>query len=288
MAIQILGRSSELTLIFDRFTGGPSGERLEFLGQTLSEVEGVKSVQTRSLWFGRPRMTIVFDSENDSRDILRKMAIALRASNGQAFAVQRVISAEVVPSTEADSVEMKSVAPMNNSPTKVFESEIVLESERVTTDEELPEGCPLVRHRLRELSYGILSLGSFAMSWVGLVVPGIPTVPFVLLTAHFALQASPRLRRWLLSSRVFGPTMRDWQEHRAIRRSVKIQAYIFTCLIIVVGLFFAPPILALYLVMGIASALGLFAVSRIPTIEPTENREPLFSMESSPIPSGVA
>ena len=127
--------------------------------------------------------------------------------------------------------------------------------------------------RFRSAGYGALAMGSFAMSWIGLIVPGIPTIPFVLLTAHFALRSSPRLRERLLKSKMFGPMIRDWQQYGAIQRAVQIEAYVFTMVIIVVGFIFSPPIPILYVGMVIASALGLYAISQIPLIEsPTQDR----------------
>ena len=125
------------------------------------------------------------------------------------------------------------------------------------------------------------------MSWVGLIVPGIPTVPFVLLTAHFALQASPRLRERLLRSRIFGPMIRDWQQYGAIHRVVQIEAYIFTIVIIVVGFLFSPPIPILYVGMAIASAMGLYAISQIPVIESGET-EKLAASADRYLPASAA
>lgn len=51
---------------------------------------------------------------------------------------------------------------------------------------------------------------------VGVVLPVLPTTPFVLLAAACYLRASERLHRWLVNSRTFGPTVVAWQEHGAI------------------------------------------------------------------------
>jgi uncharacterized protein len=53
------------------------------------------------------------------------------------------------------------------------------------------------------------------------VVPGLPTVPFVLLSAYAAARGSQRLHRWLLAHRQFGPMIRDWHAHGAVSRRAK-------------------------------------------------------------------
>lgn len=60
---------------------------------------------------------------------------------------------------------------------------------------------------------------------IGLVVPGLPTTVFVLLAAWCAARGSPRFHAWLLSHRVFGSLIRDWQDGgRVSRRSKRAAA----------------------------------------------------------------
>src|SRR5690606_38630772 len=54
------------------------------------------------------------------------------------------------------------------------------------------------------LAYAALGLGL-----LGVVLPGLPTVPFILLSAWAAAQGSERLHRWLLAHPRFGPVIVD-------------------------------------------------------------------------------
>lgn len=56
---------------------------------------------------------------------------------------------------------------------------------------------------------------------IGVVVPGLPTTPFVLLAGACFVRASPRAHAWLLASRLFGPMLREWEEHRSVPRRAK-------------------------------------------------------------------
>ena len=53
---------------------------------------------------------------------------------------------------------------------------------------------------------------------IGVVLPLLPTTPLVILAAFCFSKSSPRLHGWLLQSRVFGPGLRQWNEHRCITR----------------------------------------------------------------------
>lgn len=62
---------------------------------------------------------------------------------------------------------------------------------------------------------------ALALGAIGVVVPGLPTVPFILLASFCAARGSRRLHAWLLAHRTFGPMIRDWEAHGAVSRRAK-------------------------------------------------------------------
>ena len=74
---------------------------------------------------------------------------------------------------------------------------------------------------MRRWAWWLLAYVALGLGLVGIVVPGLPTVPFVLLSAYAAARGSQRLRRWLLAHRQFGPMIVDWERHRAVARRAK-------------------------------------------------------------------
>lgn len=57
---------------------------------------------------------------------------------------------------------------------------------------------------------------ALALGVAGIVLPLLPTTPFVLLAAWCFARSSPRLHDWLVTHPRFGPLIRDWNEHGAI------------------------------------------------------------------------
>ena len=75
--------------------------------------------------------------------------------------------------------------------------------------------------RLTRAGWWLLAYLSLGLGFIGIFVPGLPTVPFVLLSAFAAARGSTRLHAWLLAHRQFGPMIRDWQVHGAVSRRAK-------------------------------------------------------------------
>lgn len=59
------------------------------------------------------------------------------------------------------------------------------------------------------------------LGMIGVVLPLLPTVPFMLLAAFCFARSSERLHNWLLTHPRFGPAIVDWQERGAINARVK-------------------------------------------------------------------
>jgi uncharacterized protein len=97
----------------------------------------------------------------------------------------------------------------------------------------------------------------FGLGVIGAVVPLLPTTPFLLLAAACWARSSRRFHGWLLGHRVFGPTLRAWEQHRALPPGVKPKAIVL--LVVVLGcsawLFVPDPV-----ARGIVAACGLALV----------------------------
>ncbi|MFD2174361.1 YbaN family protein [Rhodobacter lacus] len=78
--------------------------------------------------------------------------------------------------------------------------------------------------RLVRAVFLILGLGFVALGFVGVFLPVLPTVPFLILAAGCFARSSERLEAWLLGHRHFGPMLRDWRARGAIPMRGKLMA----------------------------------------------------------------
>lgn len=86
----------------------------------------------------------------------------------------------------------------------------------------------------------IFGLTSMALGALGILLPLLPTVPFLLLAAFCFARSSERLHSWMLEHPTLGPPIHDWNENGAISLKAKRLAT-----------------LSVVLVFGLSLALGL-------------------------------
>ena len=86
---------------------------------------------------------------------------------------------------------------------------------------------------------GLLSL---LLGLVGVFLPLLPTVPFLLLTAFCFARSSDRLHDWLMTHPRLGPPIHDWRSRGAIGKRAKLAATV-----------------SVFATFGISLALGLSA-----------------------------
>jgi uncharacterized protein len=106
---------------------------------------------------------------------------------------------------------------------------------------------------------------SLLLGLVGVLLPGLPTTPFVLLAAACYAKASPRLHAALLQHRLTGPMLRDWEKHRSLTRRTKTIAVVSMLVMVSFSIWsfqHRPIAQAVLVVLGV---IGAWVVFRIPT-----------------------
>lgn len=81
---------------------------------------------------------------------------------------------------------------------------------------------------------------SVILATLGVVLPLLPTTPFLLLAAWAFARSSPRFHYWLLYRSWFGTYLCHWQEYRALPKGAKTKAVIVILITFSVSLYFVP------------------------------------------------
>ncbi|MCW8931207.1 MAG: YbaN family protein [Gammaproteobacteria bacterium] len=71
-----------------------------------------------------------------------------------------------------------------------------------------------------------LALGGlfFIIGLIGVLVPILPTTPFMILSAACFAESSPRFHKLLLNNRWFGEDLRRWERNKTMKRETKKRA----------------------------------------------------------------
>jgi uncharacterized membrane protein YbaN (DUF454 family) len=77
---------------------------------------------------------------------------------------------------------------------------------------------------MRRAIYRPLGALFLALASIGVVLPGLPTTPFLILAAWFFARSSERWHRRLLESELFGPMLHNWETRRCMSLRAKITA----------------------------------------------------------------
>ncbi|MGB0670942.1 MAG: YbaN family protein [Rhodospirillales bacterium] len=82
------------------------------------------------------------------------------------------------------------------------------------------------RHRYCWGRYAFFGLGwaCVALGMIGVFVPGMPTTVFLIVALWAFSRSSERFQLWLWNHPRFGPSLRQWHEHRVIPVRAKIAA----------------------------------------------------------------
>lgn len=109
---------------------------------------------------------------------------------------------------------------------------------------------------------------SLALGLLGVLLPGLPTTPFILLAAACYARASPRLHGWLLNHRWMGPMLRDWERDHSLTRRTKTVAVVSMMLMVGFSIwtFHGRPVVQAVLL--VTAAVGVAVVLWIPTRKP--------------------
>src|SRR5271157_1141094 len=138
----------------------------------------------------------------------------------------------------------------------------------------------------KRLRYQAMAGGAFTLTLVGLVVPGVPIVPFLLATSYYLARSSPRLNERLRRTAFFGPILQDWEGHAALSLASKGKLIGLTATIVIVTVVLAPLTPLALSVILLISSLSVLGVARMPGLAEDEQARACAGMGTTvPLPA---
>ncbi len=113
----------------------------------------------------------------------------------------------------------------------------------------------------------ILGVLCVILAGLGVLLPGLPATPFLLLASFAFARSSKRMHDWLTNNRIFGPILRDFLDRKGIRLHIKIISIaLMWGMMLVSVFFFIEKDIIKYIAIG-GGLIGTFAVLRFKTVK---------------------
>lgn len=118
-------------------------------------------------------------------------------------------------------------------------------------------------HKSPVIRYSLLTIGwiSFVCGMIGILLPVVPTSPFLILSAACFLRSSPRFYYWLINHRWFGIYIRYYLDGEGIPRRAKVMILLMLWVMMLSSAFLIVKIRWVSAVMiGIAAAVSIYII----------------------------
>lgn len=122
------------------------------------------------------------------------------------------------------------------------------------------------KRRSRIVRWLLVGVGALSLlvGLIGIVLPLLPTVPFLLVTAACWSRASPRWHRWLLSRPRLGPAISRWERERTVSRRTRRMALGLVILSMGATVWWVREHAWLPWAMTVLAAVLLLVIARLP------------------------
>ena len=78
--------------------------------------------------------------------------------------------------------------------------------------------------KVHKLAFFIIGILSLSLGYVGIVIPGLPTTIFILISAWAFSKCSTRLTYYLENHKIFGSMINNWKMYKGLSRRSKKMA----------------------------------------------------------------
>ncbi len=98
---------------------------------------------------------------------------------------------------------------------------------------------------------------------IGVILPILPTTPFLILALYLFAKSSPFLHQKLLHNRWFGETLKQWEKNKTISRGAKKRALLLVVVSFTVSILLLHAIIILQFMLLIFAAIIFMFIWRL-------------------------
>jgi len=120
--------------------------------------------------------------------------------------------------------------------------------------------------------YLILGFLSLSLGIIGIYLPGLPTTPFLLLSAYLFSHCSPKIYNWLLQNKYLGKYIAEFEQNKAISQKTKTKAILMIIIMISISIIFFIKSIWIILIVAFSGLIGILSLLIfVPTLKNTND-----------------
>ena len=97
-----------------------------------------------------------------------------------------------------------------------------------------------MKYDIKKIIYLVFAFICFGIGAVGVVLPILPTTPFLLLASYCFARGSNRFHTWFRNTKLYKRHLESFAESRTMTRKTKISILIPASLMLILAFIFAP------------------------------------------------
>jgi uncharacterized membrane protein YbaN (DUF454 family) len=117
----------------------------------------------------------------------------------------------------------------------------------------------------------ILGTISLMLGILGIFVPGLPTTPFLLLTAFLYLKGSKRLYNWLIKNRFLGKYITNYQRRKGMTKKQKIYSISLMWFMIIISAGFLVHPIVVKIIIATTGIIGTIIMGSVVPLANDDN-----------------
>lgn len=129
-----------------------------------------------------------------------------------------------------------------------------------------------MKNKLLQSIYLALAFLFLFIGWIGVILPILPTTPFLLLATFFFAKGSTKFHTWFINTTIYKKHLDSFMKNRAMTMKTKICILIPASAMMVIALYFVPIVHAKYFIIFLIFFKYYYFTFRIKTIKPLEDK----------------
>lgn len=118
-----------------------------------------------------------------------------------------------------------------------------------------------------KIIYLIIGIIATALGAIGVILPVLPTTPFLLLAAFCFAKSSQRFYNWFVSTTLYQKHLDSFVKHRAMTRKTKVMLLSFASTMLIIAMIFMNNLYLRLFILALMAFKYYYFLFRIETIQ---------------------